>query len=54
MTFPCTITFTDPDGNEIEERGTVEAHYEKNPCDKEPARYRGEDDRWVADSVSLE
>lgn len=54
MTFPCTITFQDPDGNEVEERGTVDAHYERNPGDKEPAHYHGEDDGWVVDSVSLE
>ena len=45
MTTQTTATLLDPDGNEVEIDLLVKwGAFERNPMDKEPSRYGGEDD----------
>lgn len=42
-----------PDGTLVEVDLIFEVSKEKNPFDKEPAHYSGEDDGWEIESVEL-
>ena len=48
-----TVTVQDPDGNDHDITIAVSWIRERNPCDKEPSQYRGEDDGWTPESVEL-
>jgi len=53
QTIPHTTSVEMPDGTLVEVDLVITATYEKNPCDKEPEHYRGEDDGWVITDIAL-